>query len=79
MKKANNRHHEIPRSRLHCSRRTVEIPSGFHTALHCVFGNLFRDEMVEFIKELNLMMENHDKITGKDLEALRDKVKGRVK
>ena len=79
MKSESNQHHLTPRSRNHNSRKTVGLPKGFHTGLHIVFGNLFGQEMVDFIKELNLMMENHDKITGKDLEALRDKVKGRVK
>lgn len=79
MKRQNNKHHLIPRSRLHCSKRTVELPTGFHNGLHIVFGNLYSHEMVIFIKEVNRLMKERSKISGKELEAIRDQIKeGRI-
>ena len=77
MKKQENKHHVIPRSRVHHSKRTVELPKGFHNGLHIVFGNLYGEEMVYFIQELNHLMKTKSSITGKELEAIRDKVKQR--
>ena len=77
MKRQSNQHHVKPRSRDHSSKRTVELPKGFHTAIHIVFGNLYGDEMVYFIQELNRLMKTKSSITGKELEEIRNKVKER--
>ena len=79
LKSEENKHHIIPRSRRHNSRKTVGLPKGFHTGLHIVFGNLYGEEMIEFIKELNRLMEVKYFISGKELEELREQIKERLK
>lgn len=66
-------HHEKPRSR--GGRKVVELPKEFHSAWHVLFQNLYGEECVRFIKEVNKMMFQ-DKITSNELHELRERIKG---
>lgn len=72
-KKNYSYHHEVPRSR--GGERVVELPKEFHSAFHKVFQNLYGDECVRFIEEVNRMMLG-DKITSNELHELRERIKG---
>lgn len=77
MKKLYSEHHTVPRSRGGEKERTVYLPKLFHTSLHVVFGNLYGDEFVVFIKAINVLMEKRTTITANDLEVLRTEIKRR--
>ncbi len=55
--------------------KTVGLPKGFHKAFHEVFGNLYGQELILFVTELNSLMEIKDSISGEQLESIREKVK----
>ncbi|MHA1483531.1 MAG: hypothetical protein ACTSQA_08890 [Candidatus Heimdallarchaeaceae archaeon] len=64
--------------RKHYSRKkgaTVRLPAGFHLAWHSVFGNLYDDEIIQFIVKLQKMFWLQEVITSKELEALREMIK----
>ena len=73
--KLENKHHTIPRSRRKNSKKTVELPKGFHRALHEVFGNLYGAEKLWFVYKLNILFKTKTKITGKELEEIRIEAK----
>ena len=75
MKKIYNEHHVVPRSRSATSNKTVNLPKLFHASLHFVFGNLYGDELVIFIKMFNKLLETRESITANDLEFIRNKIK----
>jgi len=68
-------HHEVPRSRGGKDGKVVFLPKDFHSAWHIVFGNMMREEIVEFVSEVNKMMIEQDTITAKELDSLRERIK----
>jgi hypothetical protein len=76
LKKVYSGHHVVPRSRDASSERVVELPKLFHTALHVVFENLYGQEMITFIQVLNAKMERQETITPKELNLLRQMIRG---
>ena len=78
MKKKYSRHHHRPRSRGGKNNDTVSLPIPFHEALHCLFGNLYGEEMEKFIAEINWRMTVQKVITNSDLHELREQIKGGV-
>lgn len=64
-------HHVIPKSRGGRKGRVVEIPDYFHKAWHALFENLYGEEVVQFIREVNQLMNETDLITGQQLQQLR--------
>ena len=75
MKKPYSEHHILPRSRDATSKKTVNLPKLFHVSFHFVFGNLYGEELVVFIKTLNNLLEIRETITANDLEFIRNKIK----
>ena len=73
-KKVSN-HHIVPRSRGGGLGDIVVLPSGFHKSFHSVFGNLYDEELVRFIRLLNKKMKSQSSISGRELEDLRHFVK----
>jgi hypothetical protein len=61
-------HHSRPRSR--GGKRTVLIPEKLHEAWHTIFGNLYGDEAVQFIEELNELFKNK-KVSMAEINSLR--------
>ena len=72
-RKRTNKHHIIPKSR--GGKKTVIIPQNFHQAWHVVFGLLHGKEACLFIEKINEMMNNQERITSKEIAALRDNIK----
>ena len=69
-----NKHHCIPRSRGGHLGKTTLIPIEFHRAWHIVFENLYGDERIKFIEELNRAIDIKNEVTGKDIEGLRERI-----
>ena len=76
MKKKYSEHHTIPRSR-GGKTETVFLPKLFHASWHVIFGNLYGDEIVLFIKAVNLLMKTKTYISANELEILRLETKRR--
>jgi hypothetical protein len=70
-----SKHHIVPRSRGGRQGRTIKIPATFHDAWHKVFGNLYGEELVEFIREFNELMDKSASISGTSIERLRSKIR----
>ena len=71
-----NHHHIIPQSRKGRNNNiTIELPIQFHDAIHQVFGNLFGDEMKEFLDWLWNQFRTRDRLTMEDIIAKRDAIK----
>ncbi len=71
-----NRHHVIPQSRLKDNNtKTILIPKTFHDAWHRVFGNLYGQEILEFISEFQKITREKDVINEADIINLWNKVK----
>lgn len=66
-------HHVVPKSR--GGKKTCDIPRNFHKAWHTCFQNLYGDEITLFISKLRKMMENQDRVTGKEIHDLRVEVR----
>lgn len=75
MKKVYSNHHAVPRSRDSKSKRTVALPKLFHASLHVVFGNLYGDEFIYFMRGLNKLLETKETVSANDLEKLRNRIK----
>ena len=69
MTKENDRHHIIPKSRK--GRTTVTVPVKFHQAWHTIFGSLYGEETIRFVKGVNDLFDSQVEITLADLESLR--------
>lgn len=74
-KRRNNEHHCVPKSRGGYMGKVVIIPKNLHDAWHCLFQNLYDEECVKFIEELNRMMNVKNEITMKCLDDLRERIK----
>ena len=68
-------HHVRPTSRCPHSKKTVILPNKFHSAFHAVFGNLYEQECIIFLQEINALMEEQEEITNKDLARIREEIK----
>ncbi len=66
-------HHHPPESR--GGTQTTELPKKFHQAFHVVFHNLKGDELLVFLKELQMLLERQDKVTAGELHDLREAIK----
>ncbi len=55
--------------------KTVSLPKNFHSSWHLVFENLYGDECITFIEEVNRLMNAKNEVTGNDLHELREKIK----
>lgn len=75
MDKKYSAHHKVPRSR--GGKETVLIPDQFHKAWHTIFGNLYDDEAIRFIKGVNALFETEGKVTSAELKSLRDECRRR--
>ena len=71
----NTLHHVIPTSRKGRDGKVIKLPKTFHSALHILAGNLYGEEIVAFVKELNVLMEERGELTNAQLEHLRNDVK----
>ncbi len=69
-------HHTIPKSRGGVKQKTVDIPKNFHKAWHDIFCNLYGDECILFIEEVNELMLTKGGITGNNLAKIRAKIRG---
>ena len=66
-------HHHPPQSR--GGTQTTELPKKFHQSFHVVFHNLKGDELLVFIKDLLILLEEKEKITAGELHDLREAIK----
>jgi len=69
-------HHTVPRSR-GGKKETVMLPKAFHDAWHCLFDNLYDEEIETFVREIGFMMLFKKKITKRELHELRETIKAR--
>ena len=76
MKKVYSNHHVVPTSRGGGNGKTTLLPKLFHAAWHVVFGNLYGDELLIFVSQVNRLLEN-DTITPAQLNKLREQIKER--
>ncbi len=66
-------HHKVPQSR--GGKETVELPEAFHEAWHVCFQNLYGKEIQLFIKDLQVLFEQKEKVTAKEIHELREEIK----
>lgn len=66
-------HHVTPRSR--GGKRTVQLPDAFHESWHVLFGNMYAEEIILFIKDIQVLFEQKEKITASELHDLRNEIK----
>lgn len=68
-----NDHHHPPQSR--GGTQTTELPEEFHSAWHVVFQNLKEDELLVFVKDVQKLVKQKDKVKAKELHNLRQEIK----
>ncbi len=68
-----NEHHHPPSSR--GGTQTTELPKEFHQAWHVVFQNLKEDELLVFVKDVQELVKQKDKVKAKELHNLRQEIK----
>lgn len=68
-----NEHHIVPSSR--GGKETVEVHKNFHDAWHTLFGNLYGEEIQLFVKDVQVLFEQKEKINAKELHELREEIK----
>jgi len=69
-----NDHHIIPSSR--GGKRTVRLPEEFHGAWHILFQNMYGEEILLFIKDLQTLFQQKDKVSAREIHDLREEIKG---
>ena len=70
-----NHHHIVPKSRGGRKGKVIEIPVSFHQAWHTLFGNLYGEEVVDFIIWINKMFQEKDILTEQEIEEERTVIK----
>jgi hypothetical protein len=73
----NNKHHVEPKSRTKENKRCkkVKIPTNFHSSWNMIFSNLYGEELIVFIKEINFLMETEEEINWKDINRIRNEIR----
>ena len=66
-------HHIKPKSR--GGTKTTKLPKAFHQSWHVLFQDMYAEEIIIFIKDLQTLFAQKNKVTAKELHDLRKEIK----